>query len=631
MKAIKKKPGEVKDSKTVKKKVSYTNNNEYSSQSEPNLHSGKTGNKSPKSMKNKTIKKKVSYTNNNESSSQSETNFHSGKTGNTSQKSIKNKTKEKQVSSKDSSKKYKPTNKSIENVNASSNEQVSSESQSKSKQKKTLSSSISLLASKIAGSFKSSKSKNKSKIKENKTSSNDSQNMQPLKYNCQSETFPQFGMHPFYSESTNCKPKSYNKSLKCNFNKYTRKTNNDGQQFLYSKNKTSDCFSKSSQDFRQHFEKNSIKNLNFYFKNIGLMLKNLQKVKEIELSSNIGYSKINRLERFVLSSRNQIAKDLCRIDKNYKKIINDITCNRKVDIEPEEITSNKFRVLPVSISHISFKIILKFNEFFSVYNDWLPGCSPGKIYSYINDLSKDLKLLQLKIGNFQKYTSCRAVCTTSNESNDDINKTGNQFQKKFHIEISSSSISSVHSSWGESKNIKRNAKSESRSSDSLSHLFKNKRKLKKIRNIIQKNNCKSSSASCTDDSYKSQILLEQIKSVIESSCDSDGSRCSRKSRRNNQARNKKKSKNLKTTSSKFQKNRRSSLKNKRSSNCYKNHRKLTFEVSSSDNTSTKTKSSRSRKNKVKMKKLSVYYSVHTDSSDELLSKRLNWISKSCSQ
>merc|ERR1719320_2038926 len=359
-------------------------------------------------MKNKTIKKKVSYTNNNESSSQSETNFHSGKTGNTSQKSIKNKTKEKQVSSKDSSKKYKPTNKSIENVNASSNEQVSSESKSKSKQKKTLSSSISLLASKIAGSFKSSKSKNKSKIKENKTSSNDSQNMPPLKYNCQSETFPQFGMHPFYSESTNCKPKSYNKSLKCNFNKYTRKTNNDDQQFLYSKNKTSDCFSKSSQDFRRHFEKNCI------------------------------------------------------------KIINDITCNRKVDIEPEEITSNKFRVLPVSISHISFKIILKFNEFFSVYNDWLPGCSPGKIYSYINDLSKDLKLLQLKIGNFQKYTSCRAVCTTSNESNDDINKTGNQFQKKFHIEISSSSISSVHSSWGESKNIKRNAKSESRSSDSLS-------------------------------------------------------------------------------------------------------------------------------------------------------------------
>jgi len=632
MKAIKKKPGGVKDSKTVKKKVSYTNNNENSSQSETNIQSGKTGNKAQKSMNNKTVKKKVSYTNNNENSSQSETNLHSGKTGNTSQKSMKSKTKEKQVSSKDTSRKNKPTNKSRENVNASSNEQVSSESKSKSKKKKSLSSSISLLTSKIAGTFKSSKNKNKSKIKENKTSSNDSQSMPPWKYNCQSETFPQFGMHPFYSASINCMPKSYNESMKCNFDKYTRKTNNDDQQHSYSKNKTSNCFSKSSQGFRQHFEKNSMKNLNFYFKNIGLMLKNLQKVKEIELSSNIGYSKINRLERFVLSSRNQIAKDLCRIDKNYKKIINDITCNRKLDIEVEEITSNKFRMLPVSISHISFKIILKFNEFFSVYNDWLPGCSPGKIYSYINDLSKDLKLLQLEMGSFQRYISCQAVCLSSNESNDDINKTGYQLQKNYHIEISSSSISSVHSCRDESNKMKRKTKSESRSSDNISYLFKNKRKLKKIRNIIQKNYRKNSSTSCTDDSYKSHILIEHIKSVIESSSDSDGSRCSRKSRRNNQEGNKKcTSKNLKTTSFKFHKKRGSSLSNKRSSNCYKNHRKLTFEMSSSDNASIKTKSSRSRKKKVKMKKLSVYYSIHTDSSDELLSKRLNWISNSCSQ
>lgn len=437
--------------------------------------------------------------------------------------------------------------------NASSNEQVSSESKSKSKKKKILSSSISLLTSKIADTFKSSK------------------------------------------------------------------------------NKTSNCFSKSSQGFRQHFEKNTMKNLNFYFKNIGLMLKNLQKVKKKELSSNIGYSKINRLERFVLSSRNQIAKDLCRIDKNYKKIINDITCNRKLDIEVEEITSNKFRMLPVSITHISFKIILKFNEFFSVYNDWLPGCSPGKIYSYMNDLSKYLKLLQLEMESFQRYISCQAVCSSSNESNDDINKTGNQLQKNYHIEISSSSITSVHSCRGESKKMKQKTKSESRSSYKLSYLFKNKRKLKKIKNIIQKKYRKNSSTSCSDDSYKSHILIEHIKSVIESSSDSDD-RCSRKSRRNNQEGNKKcTSKNLKTTSSKPHKKRSSSPNNKRSSNCYKNHRKLTFEMSSSDNASIKTKSSRSRKKKVKMKKLLVYYSIHTDSSDELLSKRLNWISNSCSQ
>merc|ERR1712200_23284 len=98
MKAIKKKPGGVKDSKTVKKKVSYTNNNENSSQSETNIQSGKTGNKAQKSMNNKTVKKKVSYTNNNETSSQSETNLHSGKNGKKAQKSMNNKTVKKKVS-----------------------------------------------------------------------------------------------------------------------------------------------------------------------------------------------------------------------------------------------------------------------------------------------------------------------------------------------------------------------------------------------------------------------------------------------------------------------------------------------------------------------------------------------------
>ena len=587
MKAIKKKPGGVKGTKSVSKKIDHIENNENSPISELNLHSDQTKKTSLKSIKTFSNTKE-NYTNFNDSKS-------------------------------------RQTNKSISNINESSNEHPSSESKRKSKNKKSLLNSISQLSSKITSSFKRSKSKS-TKTKEKNASITDSYIMPPWYYDCHSDTFPQSGMYPLYLATTNCTPEFYNKSMKYHFDTYTRNRNKNDQQCMFSEKEVLNSFAKSYKNFRQLYSKSSIKNLNFYLKNVGLMLKNIEKVKKNELSSSIGYSQINRLERFVLSSRNQIAKDLSRIDKIYKTIINEITCNRKKDCEYGEITNKEFRMLPVSITALSFKIILKFNEFFSVYNNWLPGCSPGKIHNYIEDLTKSLKLLHLELGNFHKYVSCNDICLISNISNDARNKPVSQIKSNWYRSVSSSSMISLYSSRDERKILKQKSKySVSKCSTNTSDIFKNKTKLKRIKNIINKDIHLWSSTSYTD-SHKSNMIVEQIKSVIESTSNSDSSR---KSRRKIRTINKACiSKNLKNISSQSKNKQDSSLKKNLGSKCYKKRRKITFEVSSSDNTSIQTKSNRSCKKKIKMKKLSVYYSIHTDSSDELLSKRSNWISDS---